>query len=175
MFTPVVADDSDVEVQVARLWARLALVKVVANQMECPDERPGEVSEKILKLYDAGLSGGGGITGRPWEGSLHTIRGAPGSLKHVQPALISWLGVKPSALAAVTIPNEKTTATINRASLLTFVSLPQKMPPVRSTLWFRRNLVNSVTTRLERPEQHLGRHSRTLAQSSARGLSRDCP
>src|SRR2546421_6083709 len=56
-------------------------------------------SEKILKLYVAGRSGGAGITGRPWPGSLHTIRGAVGSLKHVQPALISWLGVKPSPLA----------------------------------------------------------------------------
>src|SRR5215204_1019064 len=77
-------------------------------------------SEKILKLYDAGRSGGGGITGRPWPGSLQTIRGAPGSLKHVQPALISVLGVKPSAVAAVAIPSE--TAAIKSANLIILFS-----------------------------------------------------
>src|SRR5215213_3040828 len=86
-------------------------------------------SEKILKLYDAGRSGGGGITGRPWPGSLHTIRGAPGSLKHVQPALISVLGVRPSAVAADAIPSETATA-IKSANLIILFSI-RRSPPYR--------------------------------------------
>ena len=42
VFAPVVADDCDMEVQAACLWARLALVEVVANEMLSPDERPAE-------------------------------------------------------------------------------------------------------------------------------------
>src|SRR5215213_3760151 len=75
-------------------------------------------SEKILKLYDAGRSGGAGITGRPWPGSLHTIRGAPGSLKQVQPAFFSVLGVKPPAVAAVAVPSETATAAITSTNLI---------------------------------------------------------
>src|SRR5438874_5803913 len=67
------------------------------------------------------------MTGRPWPGSLHTIRGAAGSLKHVQPALISVLGVNPSAVAAVAIPSE--TAAIKSANLIILFSLPQKCRP----------------------------------------------
>src|SRR5436190_23172856 len=79
-------------------------------------------SEKILKLYDAGRSGGAGIPGRPWPGSLHTIRGAAGSLKHVQPALVSVLGVRPSAVAAVATPSETATAAITSANLFILFS-----------------------------------------------------
>src|SRR5947207_10541645 len=82
-------------------------------------------SEKILKLYDAGRSGGAGMTGRPWPGSLHTIRGAVGSLKHVQPAFISVLGVNPSAVAAVAVPSETATAAITSANLPILVLLPR--------------------------------------------------
>src|SRR5215203_3579802 len=42
VFATVVADNCDVEVQAACLWARLALVDVVANEMHCADERPAE-------------------------------------------------------------------------------------------------------------------------------------
>src|SRR5215210_8132570 len=74
-------------------------------------------SEKILKLYDAGRSGGGGITGRPWPGSLHTIRGAPGSLKHVQPASVNCAGVRPVAVAAPTAVSDAARVTIKSKSL----------------------------------------------------------
>jgi hypothetical protein len=46
-------------------------------------------------------------------------------LKHVQPALISVLGVTPSALAAVTIPSERAIAAIKSANLPILVLLPQ--------------------------------------------------
>src|SRR5215218_8210167 len=42
MFAPVVADNCDMEVKAACLWARLAPVDVVANEMHCADERPAE-------------------------------------------------------------------------------------------------------------------------------------
>jgi hypothetical protein len=42
VFAAVVADDCDMEVQAACLWARLALVEVIANEMRRPDERPVE-------------------------------------------------------------------------------------------------------------------------------------
>src|SRR5215213_6798346 len=48
VFAPVVADNCDMEVQAACLWARLALVEVVANEMHCADERPAE--RKDLKV-----------------------------------------------------------------------------------------------------------------------------
>src|SRR6478752_1402125 len=85
--------------------------------MRCAVPRNVPPSEKILKLYDAGRSGGAGMTGRPWPGSLHTIRGAVGSLKHVQPALVSVLGVNPSAVAAVARPSETANAAIKSANL----------------------------------------------------------
>src|SRR4051794_30062 len=85
-------------------------------------------SEKILKLYDAGRSGGAGITGRPWPGSLHTIRAAPGSLKHVQPALMSVFGVKPSAVAAVAVPSE-TAIAIKSANLIILFSFRRNSRP----------------------------------------------
>src|SRR4051812_30779595 len=86
--------------------------------MRCTVPTKVPASEKILKLYDAGRSGGAGITGRPWPGSLQTIRGAPGSLKQVQPAFINVLGVKPSAVAAVAVASETATAVIKSASLI---------------------------------------------------------
>src|SRR3982751_3280784 len=110
-------------------------------------------SEKILKLYDAGRSGGAGITGRPWPGSLHTIRGAPGSLKHVQPALINVLGVKPSAVAAVAIPSETATAAISSANLLTLFSF-------RRNAASRRRSNNELPLRLVSIATRIGNLSR---------------
>src|SRR5215213_1847560 len=74
-------------------------------------------SEKILKLYDAGRSGGAGITGRPWPGSLQTIRGAPGSLKHVQPAAVNCAGVRPAAVVEPTAVSDAARVTIKSKSL----------------------------------------------------------
>jgi hypothetical protein len=48
-------------------------------------------------------------------------------LKHVQPALISVLGVTPSALAAVTIPSERAIAAIKSANLPILFSF-RRMP-----------------------------------------------
>src|SRR4029453_3977673 len=103
VFAPVVADNCDMEVQAACLWARLALVEVVANEMHRPHQRPP--TRASLEVAGRGRWGGAGMTGRPWPGSLPTIRGAAGSLKHVQPAFISVLGVNPSAVAALTTPS----------------------------------------------------------------------
>jgi hypothetical protein len=74
------------------------------------------------------------MTGRPWPGSLHTIRGAAGSLKHVQPAFISVLGVNPSAVAAVAMPSETATAAITSANLTIF-SPSADMPPEQNQLF----------------------------------------
>src|SRR5215210_5792855 len=60
---------------------------------------------KILKLYEEGPFKSPS-TGRPWPGSLQTILGAPGSLKHVQPAFISVAGLSPSAVAVLTAPSD---------------------------------------------------------------------
>ena len=42
VFAPVVADNCDMKIRAACLWARLAVVEVVANEMHCADERPAE-------------------------------------------------------------------------------------------------------------------------------------
>src|SRR5215218_3845550 len=101
--------------------------------MRCTVPTNVSPSEKILKLYDAGRSGGAGITGRPWPGSLHTMRGAPGSLKHVQPAFISVLGETPPAPAVATMPSARaTTATTRGVIRLILVLLPQIAARARS-------------------------------------------
>src|SRR5215210_4476374 len=71
---------------------------------------------KILKLYEEGPFKSPS-TGRPWPGSLQTILGAPGSLKHVQPAFISVAGVSPSAVAVLTAPSDAAKAAITTMHL----------------------------------------------------------
>src|SRR5947207_2000885 len=131
-------------------------------------------SEKILKLYDAGRSGGAGITGRPWPGSLHTIRGAAGSLKHVQPASISVLGVKPSAVAAVAIPSATATAAINSANLIILFSLRSNaaVTDVGVTMNYLQGSCQSSRIGNGQPAA-LRVHSRALAQRAV--LSPDTP
>src|SRR5438105_10874973 len=132
-------------------------------------------SEKILKLYDAGRSGGAGITGRPWPGSLHTIRGAAGSLKHVQPALISVLGVKPSAVAAVVIPSE--TAAIKSANLIILFSFRRNAATdVGETMNYLQGSCQSPRASASSAAA-LRVHSRALAQARVcrlRGLKGRC-
>src|SRR5436305_1081257 len=55
VFAPVVADNCNMEVRAACLWARLALVEVVANEMRCADERPAKREDlEVVRRWAVG-------------------------------------------------------------------------------------------------------------------------
>src|SRR3954447_578837 len=94
---------------------------------------------KILKSYDEGAFGSFG-TGRPWPGSLHTILGAVGSLKQVQPAFVSCVGVSPSAAAEATTPSDAAKAAIRTAHFCIRSSLVCRKPQSDHPTWEQKPL-----------------------------------